>query len=383
MLKFFSTLFTDLVGSRNKRLLKSYGHLVVAINALEPELKALSDAALKAKTPELRERLTNGEALDAMLPEAFALIREAARRSLGLRPFDAQLIGGITLHQGKIAEMRTGEGKTLAATLPVYLNSLTGLGVHIITVNDYLAQRDADWMGPVYRFLGMTVGVVKASQSPEEKRAAYAADVTYGTNNEFGFDYLRDNLAFRLEDRAQRELAFAIVDEVDSILIDEARTPLIISGRSEESTDLYVTINNMIPSLKLHAPPQGAANEEIESTRVSLLDTSGENLGAMTIGEARAKAAEGGFHLIEIGPSEKPAKCQLIVPGDFTVDENAKQAHLTEEGHAPVERLPARAGAVPAGARSWPRPGAWRGRSGPRPSWAAPTSGCAPARSSP
>ncbi|MCZ6585684.1 MAG: preprotein translocase subunit SecA [Gammaproteobacteria bacterium] len=349
MLKFFSTLFTDLVGSRNKRLLKSYGHLVVAINALEPELKALSDAALKAKTPELRERLTNGEALDAMLPEAFALIREAARRSLGLRPFDAQLIGGITLHQGKIAEMRTGEGKTLAATLPVYLNSLTGLGVHIITVNDYLAQRDADWMGPVYRFLGMTVGVVKASQSPEEKRAAYAADVTYGTNNEFGFDYLRDNLAFRLEDRAQRELAFAIVDEVDSILIDEARTPLIISGRSEESTDLYVTINNMIPSLKLHSPPQGAANEEIEVTRVSLLDTSGENLGAMTIGEARAKAAEGGFHLIEIGPSEKPAKCQLIVPGDFTIDEKAKQAHLTEEGHERVERLLVKAGALSAG----------------------------------
>ncbi len=349
MLKFFSTLFTDLVGSRNKRLLKSYGPLVVSINALEPELKALSDAALKAKTPELRERLTNGEALDAMLPEAFALIREAARRSLGLRPFDAQLIGGITLHQGKIAEMRTGEGKTLAATLPVYLNSLTGLGVHIITVNDYLAQRDADWMGPVYRFLGMTVGVVKASQSPEEKRAAYAADVTYGTNNEFGFDYLRDNLAFRLEDRAQRELAFAIVDEVDSILIDEARTPLIISGRSEESTDLYVTINNMIPSLKLHSPPQGAANEEIEATRVSLLDTSGENLGAMTIGEARAKAAEGGFHLIEIGPSEKPAKCQLIVPGDFTVDEKAKQAHLTEEGHERVERLLVKAGALSAG----------------------------------
>jgi len=349
LLKFFSTFFADLIGSRNKRLLKSYGHLVAAINAFEPELKTLSDAALKAKTPELRERLTNGEALDAMLPEAFALIREAARRSLGLRPFDAQLIGGITLHQGKIAEMRTGEGKTLAATLPVYLNSLTGLGVHIITVNDYLAQRDADWMGPVYRFLGMTVGVVKANQSPEEKRAAYAADVTYGTNNEFGFDYLRDNLAFRLEDRAQRELAFAIVDKVDSILIDEARTPLIISGRSEESTDLYVTINKMIPSLKLHSPPQGAANEEIETTRVGLLGTSGENLGAMTIGEARDKAAEGGFHLIEIGPSEKPAKCQLIVPGDFTVDEKAKQAHLTEEGHERVERLLVKAGVLSPG----------------------------------
>ena len=226
MLKFFSTLFTDLVGSRNKRLLKTYDKLVVATNALEPELEELSDEALKAKTPELRERVTSGESLDAVLPEAFALVREASRRSLGLRHFDVQLIGGISLHEGKIAEMRTGEGKTLAATLPAYLNSLSGQAVHIITVNDYLAQRDADWMDPVYRFLGLTVGVVKAGQSPEDKRAAYAADITYGTNNEFGFDYLRDNLAFRLEERAQRELAFAIVDEVDSILVDDAANHL-------------------------------------------------------------------------------------------------------------------------------------------------------------
>jgi preprotein translocase subunit SecA len=349
LLKFFSTLFADLIGSRNKRLLKSYAQIVAATNAFEPELKELSDDALRAKTPELRGRVANGESLDAVLAEAFALTREAARRSLGLRHFDVQLIGGITLHQGKIAEMRTGEGKTLAATLPAYLNSLTGQGVHIITVNDYLAQRDADWMGPVYRFLGLNVGVVKAGQSPEEKRVAYAADITYGTNNEFGFDYLRDNLAFRLEERAQRELAFAIVDEVDSILVDEARTPLIISGRSEESTDLYVKINKMVPSLKLHSPPQGAVNDEIEASRVSLLGASGEDFGVMAIDEAWAKAAEGGFHLVEIGPKEKPAKCQLVVPGDFTVDEKAKQAHLTEEGHERVERLLVKAGVLAAG----------------------------------
>ncbi len=349
MLKFFSTFFTDLVGSRNKRLLKTYHKLVVATNALEPELEQLSDEALRAKTPELRERVANGESLDAVLPEAFALVREAARRSMGLRHFDAQLIGGITLHQGKIAEMRTGEGKTLAATLPAYLNALSGQGVHIITVNDYLAQRDADWMGPVYRFLDLTVGVVKAGQSPEDKRAAYAADITYGTNNEFGFDYLRDNLAFRLEERAQRELVFAIVDEVDSILIDEARTPLIISGRSEESTDLYGKINKLVPSLKLHNPPPGAANDDIEATRISLLDASGADLGEMAIEEARAKAAEGGFHVIEIDPAGKPAKCQLVVPGDFTVDEKAKQAHLTEEGHDRVEELLVKAGVLSVG----------------------------------
>ena len=349
MLKFFSTFFTDLVGSRNKRLLKTYHKLVVATNALEPELEQLSDEALRAKTPELRERVANGESLDAVLPEAFALVREAARRSMGLRHFDAQLIGGITLHQGKIAEMRTGEGKTLAATLPAYLNALSGQGVHIITVNDYLAQRDADWMGPVYRFLDLTVGVVKAGQSPEDKRAAYAADITYGTNNEFGFDYLRDNLAFRLEERAQRELVFAIVDEVDSILIDEARTPLIISGRSEESTDLYGKINKLVPSLKLHNPPPGAANDDIEATRISLLDPSGADLGEMVIEEARAKAAEGGFHVIEIDPAGKPAKCQLVVPGDFTVDEKAKQAHLTEEGHDRVEELLVKAGVLSVG----------------------------------
>ena len=349
MLKFFSTFFADLFGSRNKRLLKTYEKSVKATNAFEPEFKNLSDEALAAKTPELRERVANGEELDAVLPEAFALVREASRRTLGLRHFDVQLIGGITLHEGKIAEMRTGEGKTLVATLPAYLNSLTGEGVHIITVNDYLAQRDADWMSPVYRFLGLTVGVVKAGQSPEDKRAAYEADITYGTNNEFGFDYLRDNLAFRLEDRAQRKLSFAIVDEVDSILIDEARTPLIISGRSEDSTDLYLKINKLVPSLKLHSPPKGAVNDDIEASKVSLVGVSGEDLGEMRIDAAAAKAEEGGFHLVEIDAQAKPARCQLIVPGDYTVDEKAKQAHLTEEGHDRVEQLLEQAGVLAAG----------------------------------
>jgi preprotein translocase subunit SecA len=349
LLKFFSTFFADLFGSRNKRLLKTYEKSVRTTNAFEPGFKDLSDEALAAKTPELRERVANGEELDAVLPEAFALVREASRRTLGLRHFDVQLIGGITLHEGKIAEMRTGEGKTLVATLPAYLNSLTGEGVHIITVNDYLAQRDADWMSPVYRFLGLTVGVVKAGQGPEDKRAAYEADITYGTNNEFGFDYLRDNLAFRLEDRAQRKLSFAIVDEVDSILIDEARTPLIISGRSEESTDLYLKINKLVPSLKLHSPPKGAVNDDIEASKVSLVGVSGEDLGEMRIDAAAAKAEEGGFHLVEIDAQAKPARCQLIVPGDYTVDEKAKQAHLTEEGHDRVEQLLEQAGVLSAG----------------------------------
>src|SRR5512139_1126278 len=273
-------------GSRNQRLLKRYGSLVAAAGALEEGLRALGDDALRAKTDELKKRYTETEDLDALLPEAFALVREAGRRTLGMRHFDVQLIGGIALHQGKIAEMRTGEGKTLVATLNAYLNALSGKGVHVVTVNEYLAQRDADWMGPVYRFLGLEVGVIKSGQSTAEKRAAYAADITYGTNNEFGFDYLRDNLAFRLEDRAQRSLTYAIVDEVDSILIDEARTPLIISGRSEESTELYVRINQLIPSLKVHKPPPGKANDEIESSQVELLDVKGKSLGTMATGEA-------------------------------------------------------------------------------------------------
>ena len=233
-------LLTQVFGSRNQRLVKELSRTVTAVNALEASISALPDEQFPEKTRELKARFAAGTSLNELVPEAFALVREASRRKLGLRHFDVQLIGGLALHQGKIAEMRTGEGKTLMSTLPAYLNALTGEGVHVVTVNEYLAQRDSDWMGPVFRFLGLDVGVIKNAQSPDEKRAAYACDITYGTNNEFGFDYLRDNLAFRLEDRVQRKLSFAIVDEVDSILIDEARTPLIISGPAEESTELYI-----------------------------------------------------------------------------------------------------------------------------------------------
>ncbi|MBT8131455.1 MAG: preprotein translocase subunit SecA [Gammaproteobacteria bacterium] len=280
--------FTRIIGSRNTRLLRKHGKLVRRINALEPEMEARGDDALRSLTEEFRQRLADGTDLDELLPEAFAAVREASRRTLEMRHFDVQMIGGITLHQGKIAEMRTGEGKTLVATLPVYLNAITGKGVHVITVNEYLAGRDAEWMKPIYEFLGLTVGVIRSGQTPEEKRAAYACDVTYGTNNEFGFDYLRDNLAFRLEDRAQRELNFAIVDEVDSILIDEARTPLIISGPAEESTEMYSKMNLLTPKLK------------------------------------RQKEEDG--------------------PGDFSVDEKGKQIHLTEEGQVRAEELMRRAG---------------------------------------
>ena len=283
-------LLTRVFGSRNERIVRGHGRAVRTANELEPKIKELSDEALRAKTQEFRERLKDGAPLDQLLPEAFAVVREAARRTVKMRHFDVQLIGGITLHKGMISEMRTGEGKTLVATLPAYLNALSGDGVHIVTVNEYLAQRDADWMGPVYRFLDLTVGVIKNAQTPAEKRAAYACDITYGTNNEFGFDYLRDNLAFRLEDRVQRSLSFAIVDEVDSILIDEARTPLIISGPAEESTELYLRINALVPRL------------------------------------ARQKDRE------EEGP------------GDFSVDEKSKQVHITEAGHEHVERLMADAG---------------------------------------
>ena len=344
-----TNILTGIFGSRNQRLLRRYQTLVNAANALEPQIQALDDEALKAKTAEFKARYAETGDLDALLPEAFAVVREAARRTLGMRHFDVQLIGGIALHQGKIAEMRTGEGKTLVATLAAYLNALTGRGVHVVTVNEYLAQRDADWMGPVYRFLGLEVGVIKSGQSVEEKRAAYRADITYGTNNEFGFDYLRDNLAFRPQDRVQRELAYAIVDEVDSILIDEARTPLIISGRSEESTELYVKINQLIPYLRKHDPPPGRANDDIEASQVELLDVNGKSLGTMSLGEALARAKEKGHHLIEVGPDAKPVKCQLYVPGHFTVDEKAKQAHLTEEGHEYVEKLFAKAGILAEG----------------------------------
>ena len=292
MLNFLTRIF----GSRNDRVLKSLARDMRAANALEPALQALSDEQLRAKTDEFRTRLAAGESADRLLPEAFAVVREASRRTLGMRHFDVQLIGGAVLHRGRIAEMRTGEGKTLMSTLPAYLNALSGEGVHVVTVNEYLAQRDADWMGPVFRFLGLTVGVVRSAQAPAEKRAAYLCDITYGTNNEFGFDYLRDNLAFRLEDRVQRGLAFAIVDEVDSILIDEARTPLIISGPAEESTDTYVRINKLVPQLERVAgvPRKDVAEEE--------------------------------------------------GPGDYSVDEKQRQVHLTEAGHERVEALMIQAG---------------------------------------
>ncbi len=222
---------------------------------------------MAAKTPEFRARLKQGTTIDELLPEAFAVVREAARRTLKMRHFDAQLLGAITLHQGKISEMRTGEGKTLMATLAAYLNALPGEGVHIVTVNEYLAARDADWMRPVYGFLGLSVGVIRNSQDPEEKRAAYACDITYGTNNEFGFDYLRDNLAFRLEDRVQRGLIYAVVDEVDSILIDEARTPLIISGPADESTELYLAINELVPKLSRQKEEEGPGDSRWMKSR--------------------------------------------------------------------------------------------------------------------
>ncbi len=244
-------------GTRNSRELRRMGKVVKKINAMADDIKALSNGDLAAKTQEFRKRLEDGEALDKILPEAFAVVREAGERTLGLRHFDVQLIGGMVLHEGKIAEMRTGEGKTLVATLPAYLNALTGGSVHIVTVNDYLASRDAAWMGPLFEFLGMRCGVIRSGQSPQEKHDAYQADVVYGTNNEFGFDYLRDNMAFALGDRMQRGLNFAIVDEVDSILIDEARTPLIISGAAEDSSELYKKINRLIPSLQ-------APTEEVE-----------------------------------------------------------------------------------------------------------------------
>ena len=281
-------LLTRVFGSRNERLLRQLDRIVARINALEPEMKKLSDDALKAKTPEFQQRIAAGEALDTVLPEAFAVCREASHRVLGMRHYDVQLIGGMVLHLGKIAEMRTGEGKTLVGTLPVYLNALEGKGVHVVTVNDYLARRDAAWMGKLYNWLGLSVGVVYPGMPHSDKKAAYAADITYGTNNEFGFDYLRDNMALSKADRFQRGLHYAIVDEVDSILIDEARTPLIISGPADESPELYIRVNRIVPQLK------------------------------------RQEAEEG--------------------EGDYWVDEKGKQVHLSEAGMEHAELLLRRAG---------------------------------------
>ncbi len=288
----FKTLITKFVGSRNERLIKQLQKSVAAINDFEPAFKDLSDDELKSKTADLRQRYADGAALDDLLPEAFAAVREASMRTLGLRHYDVQLIGGMVLHQGKIAEMKTGEGKTLMSTLAVYLNAIADEGVHVVTVNDYLARRDAAWMKPIYDALDLTVGVAVPGMQPAEKRQAYAADVTYGTNNELGFDYLRDNMAFSLEQKVQRGQAFAIVDEVDSILIDEARTPLIISGPADEGPEMYVKINRIVPYLE------------------------------------RQKEEDG--------------------PGDFSVDEKTKQVYLTEDGMAKVERLMSEAGLIEA-----------------------------------
>jgi preprotein translocase subunit SecA len=289
----FSDVLKKIFGSRNDRLLKQYRTQVKKINALEPAMKALSDEALRAKTGEFKARVEKGESLDAILPEAFAVVRETGVRVLGMRHFDSQLIGGIALHNGKIAEQRTGEGKTLTSTLPAYLNALTGKGVHIVTVNDYLASRDAEWMGRLHKWLGLSVGVILSQQPNEDKKAAYAADITYGTNNEYGFDYLRDNMEYEIAGRRQRGLAYAIVDEVDSILIDEARTPLIISGQADDNVEMYYRVNDLIPKL----------------TRQEKEDA----------------------------------------PGDFYVDEKGHQVHLSETGHEHAEKLFESAGLLKGG----------------------------------
>jgi preprotein translocase subunit SecA len=297
------SLLTQIFGSRNQRLLKQYQKTVKAINALEPEFEKLSDAELQAKTPAFKERVANGEALDDLMPEAFAVCREASKRVFKMRHFDVQLIGGMVLHYGKIAEMGTGEGKTLTATLPAYLNALSGKGVHIVTVNDYLAQRDAETMGKLYRWLGLTCGVNLSQMEHSAKQLAYGSDITYGTNNEFGFDYLRDNMVFESRDRVQRSLNFGIVDEVDSILIDEARTPLIISGQAENHTDLYHKINQVPPQL-----------------------------------------------ILQIGEETPDGKGTIEVPGDYTKDEKAHQVLLTEAGHEKAESILTSMGLLPEGA---------------------------------
>jgi len=354
-----ANFLTRIFGSRNQRLLRQYSKIVSEINDLEPGMQSLSDDELSAKTGEFRARVEQGESLDDLLVEAFAVAREAAWRTLGLRPFDVQLIGAMVLHQGNIAEMRTGEGKTLVATLPVYLNSLGGESVHIVTVNEYLAQRDADWMKPVYEFLGLKVGVSKTGQTQEEKRAAYDADITYATNNELGFDYLRDNLAFSLNDKVQRELKFAIVDEVDSILIDEARTPLIISGPVEESTDLYQKINKLIPKLRLHDAADGPVNYDITAKKISLVDqkdkplsiedATGESLDIVSVGQAVSYAEALGADVVLIDDKPKVPICKIVIRGHYSGDEKAKQVHITEDGHQYVEELMIQAGLLSTG----------------------------------
>jgi preprotein translocase subunit SecA len=350
-----ANFLTRIFGSRNQRLLRQYSKVVNNINGLEESLQLLSDDQLRAKTQAFKTRAEKGEELGDLLPEAFAVAREASVRSMGMRPFDVQLIGGMVLHDGNIAEMRTGEGKTLVATLPAYLNALSGKGVHVVTVNEYLAQRDADWMRPIYEFLGLTVGVSKSGQTPDEKRAAYASDITYATNNELGFDYLRDNLAFATQDKAQRELNFAIVDEVDSILIDEARTPLIISGPAESSTELYAQVNKLIPHLTSHEETEAPTNYDITSRRVAMVDGKGEALdipdsddNVLDLEAAVAFARDRDADLV-LDEDGKVPTCKLNLRGDYTIDEKSKQAHITEDGNEKVERLMAEAGLLAEG----------------------------------
>ena len=350
-----ANFLTRIFGSRNERLLRQYSKLVNKINGLEEGLQSLSDEQLCAKTEEFKSRVGQGEGLDEILAEAFAVAREASVRTMGMRPFDVQLIGGMVLHDGNIAEMRTGEGKTLVATLPAYLNALSGNGVHIVTVNEYLAQRDADWMRPIYEFLGLTVGVSKSGQTQEEKHAAYDSDITYATNNELGFDYLRDNLAFSTKDKAQRGLNFAIVDEVDSILIDEARTPLIISGPAESSTELYGQINKLIPQLMPHEETEAPVNFDITTRRIALVDKAGKPVAVpgsddnvMELGVAVALAEERENDVVQEGGGKVPV-CKLVLRGDFTIDEKAKQTHITEAGNEKVEKLMVGAGLLAEG----------------------------------
>jgi preprotein translocase subunit SecA len=297
-----TTFLTKIFGSRNDRLLKTYRKSVERINVLEPQYEKLDDDQLRAKTQEFKDRVAAGESLNQMLPEAFAVVREGSKRAMKMRHFDVQMLGGMSLHDGKISEMGTGEGKTLTSTLPVYLNALTGKGVHVVTVNDYLANRDAQWMGKLYNFLGLTVGINLPNMERTEKQAAYRCDITYGTNNEYGFDYLRDNMVYEPADRVQRGLNFAIVDEVDSILIDEARTPLIISGQAEDHTAMYVAMNRVVPEL------------------------------TQQIGEADPRTGEG-----------------VTTPGDFTLDEKTHQVFLTEQGHENAERILTGLGLIPEG----------------------------------
>ena len=293
------SLARSLFGTANDRIVKGFDKPVAKINALEPELAKLSDEQLRAKTTEFRERLAKGETLDDLLVEAFAVVREAAKRTLGQRHFDVQLKGGMVLHQGKIAEMKTGEGKTLVATLPVYLNALEGKGVHVVTVNDYLAKRDSEWMGQIYSFLGLTVGVIVHELDDEQRKAAYACDVTYGTNNELGFDYLRDNMKFRLDAMAQRPFNYAIVDEVDSILIDEARTPLIISGPAEDSSELYRRADTVIPRLQGRRLREGREEPHGRPDRRRRRSGRGH--------PARRRAAAGGHQPLRAEPGHRAA----------------------------------------------------------------------------